>query len=156
MHEVWSFKSPSNPDRRCMAFRTWPEYITNITTDVLYRWTWLQKPQRGGDVDPASQWRRARIFRQSLKAPQSIRRATSQEVLMVKNPPASAGEARDTGSAPGLGGSSEVGCGHHSSMLAWKIPEKPGRLQSMGPQRFGHVWAHPSLLLAGKLFLKEF
>ena len=112
MHEVWSFKSPSNPDRRCMAFRTWSEYITNITTDVLYRWTWLQKPQRGGDVDPASQWRRARIFRQSLKAPQSIRRATSQEVLMVKNPPASAGEARDTGSAPGLGGSSEVGCGN--------------------------------------------
>ena len=28
----------------------------------------------------------------------------------------------------------------HSSVLAWKIPwtEKPGRLQSMGPQRVGH------------------
>ena len=28
----------------------------------------------------------------------------------------------------------------HSSILAWKIPrtEKPGRLQSMGLQRFGH------------------
>ena len=28
----------------------------------------------------------------------------------------------------------------HSSTLAWKIPwmEKPGRLQSMGSQRFGH------------------
>ena len=30
----------------------------------------------------------------------------------------------------------------HSSNLAWKIPwaEKPGRLQSMGPQRTGHNW----------------
>ena len=29
----------------------------------------------------------------------------------------------------------------HSSILAWKIPwtEEPGRLQSMGPQRVGHV-----------------
>ena len=30
----------------------------------------------------------------------------------------------------------------HSSILAWRIPwtEKPGRLQSMGSQRFGHDW----------------
>ena len=29
---------------------------------------------------------------------------------------------------------------NHSSTLAWKIPwtEEPGRLQSMGSQRFGH------------------
>ena len=29
----------------------------------------------------------------------------------------------------------------HSSTIAWKIPwtEEPGRLQSMGPQRVGHV-----------------
>ena len=32
---------------------------------------------------------------------------------------------------------------NHSSILAWKIPwmEKPGRLQSVGSQRFGHDWA---------------
>ena len=31
----------------------------------------------------------------------------------------------------------------HSSILAWRIPwtEKPGRLQSMGPQRVRHDWA---------------
>ena len=31
----------------------------------------------------------------------------------------------------------------HSSTLAWKSPwtEEPGRLQSMGLQRFGHNWA---------------
>ena len=29
----------------------------------------------------------------------------------------------------------------HSSILAWRIPwmEKPGRLQSMGPERVGHT-----------------
>ena len=32
----------------------------------------------------------------------------------------------------------------HSSNLAWEIPwtEKPGGLQSMGPQRVGHNQAH--------------
>ena len=36
----------------------------------------------------------------------------------------------------------EEGRATHSSILAWKIlTEKPGRLQSMGLQRFGHDWA---------------
>ena len=32
----------------------------------------------------------------------------------------------------------------YSSLLAWETPwtEEPGRLQSMGPQRVGHNWAH--------------
>ena len=34
----------------------------------------------------------------------------------------------------------EKGMATHSSILAWRIPwaEKPGGLQSMGSQRFGH------------------
>ena len=34
----------------------------------------------------------------------------------------------------------EKGMATHFSILAWRIPwtEEPGRLQSMGPQRFGH------------------
>ena len=38
----------------------------------------------------------------------------------------------------------EKGIAPYSSILAWKIPwtEEPGRLQSMGPQRVGHNWAH--------------
>ena len=34
----------------------------------------------------------------------------------------------------------EKGVATHSSILAWRIPwpEEPGRLQSMGSQRFGH------------------
>ena len=37
----------------------------------------------------------------------------------------------------------------YSSILAWKIPgaEEPGRLQSMGPQRVGHDWAHTHLII---------
>ena len=43
----------------------------------------------------------------------------------------------------------------HSSTLAWKIPwmEEPVRLQSMGSQRVGHVWAmhfHFSLSCIGE------
>ena len=58
---------------------------------------------------------------------------------MVKNLPASAGDARDAGSIPGLGRSLGVG-NVFCSILAWKIPqtEEPGRLQFMGLQRVRH------------------
>ena len=39
---------------------------------------------------------------------------------MVKNPPANAGDKRDSGSIPGSG-RSEVGMATHSSILAWRI-----------------------------------
>ena len=54
----------------------------------------------------------------------------SQAVLVVKNPPASAGNIRDTGSIPGSERSSEEGMVTRSSILAWRIPwtEEPGRL----------------------------
>ena len=52
---------------------------------------------------------------------------------------ASAYNAGDMGSIPGLGRSGE-GNGKYSSTLAWRIPwmEEPDRLQSMGSQRVGH------------------
>ena len=54
----------------------------------------------------------------------------SQVVLVVKNPPAKAGDVRDTGSIPGSGRSLEEDMATHSSILAWRIPwtEEPGRL----------------------------
>ena len=63
----------------------------------------------------------------------------SQLVLVVKNPPASAGDARDSGLIPGLGRSLEE-MATHSNILAWEIPwtEEPGGLQSMGSQTVGH------------------
>ena len=50
--------------------------------------------------------------------------------LVVKNPPANAGDIRDVGSIPGLGRSLEEGMATHSSILAWIIPwiEEPGGL----------------------------
>ena len=57
--------------------------------------------------------------------------------LVVKNPPASAGDIRDAGSIPGLGRSPG---GRHGSPLqyfAWRIPwtEEPSRLWSIGFQK---------------------
>ena len=49
---------------------------------------------------------------------------------VVKNPPAIAGDARDTGLIPGSGRSSGGGNGNPLQYLAWKIQwtEEPGRL----------------------------
>ena len=56
---------------------------------------------------------------------------------MIKNSPASAGDVRDLGLIPGLGGSLKEDMATHPSTIAWKIPwtEETGRLQSMGSQR---------------------
>ena len=44
-------------------------------------------------------------------------------VVVVKNPPAKAGDIRDSGSFPGSGRFPGGGNGyHHSSILAWRIP----------------------------------
>ena len=54
---------------------------------------------------------------------------------------ASAYNARDPGSIPGLGQDPlEKEMATHSSTLAWRMPwmEEPGRLPSMGSQRVGH------------------
>ena len=59
----------------------------------------------------------------------------SQVVLVVKNPPASAGVCL----IPGLGRPPGEENATHSSILAWRIPwtEEPGRLQSIRSQRVG-------------------
>ena len=60
--------------------------------------------------------------------------------LVVKNPPANAGDKRGMGLIPGLGGSLEKEMATHSSILAWRIPwtEQPDGLQSVGFHRVGH------------------
>ena len=67
----------------------------------------------------------------------------SQVALVVKNPPAKAGDLRDVGSV-------KIPWrrhGYHSSVLAWRISrtEKPGRLQSMGWQEVRHNWRYFSM-----------
>ena len=64
----------------------------------------------------------------------------SQVALVLKNPPAIAGDIRDAGLIPGSGGSPGEGMATHSSILAWRIPqtEELDGLQSIGLQRGRH------------------
>ena len=64
----------------------------------------------------------------------------SQVALVVKTPPANAGDIRDTGSILGREDPLEEGTATHTSILAWRMPwtEEPGGPQSMGSQRVGH------------------
>ena len=71
-------------------------------------------------------------------------RSVSQVVVVVKNPPANAGNVLIPGSwSLGQEDPLEEGMATHSSILAWKIPwtEEPGGLQSIGSQRVGHDWS---------------
>ena len=71
---------------------------------------------------------------------EGVRGCASQVALLVKNPPASAGDVRGVGSIPGSGRSTEQGMATLSSILAWEIPwtEEPGGLQSMESLRVRH------------------
>ena len=64
----------------------------------------------------------------------------SQVALVVKNPPANAGDRRDAFCSLGWEDPLEEGMATHSSILAWRIPwtEEPGRLQYVGSQRVEH------------------
>ena len=64
----------------------------------------------------------------------------SQMALVVKNPPANAGDTGDVGSIPELGRSLGEEMAAHTGILAWEIPwtELPGGLQSLGSQRVGY------------------
>ena len=52
----------------------------------------------------------------------TVRVWASQVVLVVKNPPASAGDIRDAGSIPGLGRSLGRGCGNPLQYSCWRVP----------------------------------
>ena len=70
----------------------------------------------------------------------SIRARASQVVLVVKNPPADAGDTRDVGSIPGSGKSPGKGNGNPLQYSSWKMPrtEEPDWLQYMVLQRVEH------------------
>ena len=60
------------------------------------------------------------LLSQLLGGPSQV--MASQVALMVENPPANAGDTRDTGSIPGLGRSSgKKEITTHSRILAWRI-----------------------------------
>ena len=61
-------------------------------------------------------------------------------MLVVKNPPADAGNLSDAGLIPRSERYPGEHITTHSRILAWRIlrTEKPKALQSIGLQRFGH------------------
>ena len=69
-----------------------------------------------------------------------ILKGVSLVMLMVKNPPANAGDIRDSGSIPGLGRSPGGGHATYSSVLAWRIPwtEEPGAVHRVAKRRTRH------------------
>ena len=86
------------------------------------------------------------LLRRPLCLPSQIREylgfsRASQEVLVVKNLPANAGDLRGTGSmSPRSGRSPGGGHGNPLQSSCWRIPwtEEPGGLQSMGLPRVRH------------------
>ena len=60
--------------------------------------------------------------------------------LVVKNPPANAGDIREIAGSLGLEDALEEDMATHYSIHAWRIPwmEEPGGLWSTGLQRVGH------------------
>ena len=68
---------------------------------------------------------------------------SKQVVLVVKNPPARAGDIREPSSIPGLG---RCPGGGHGNPLQYSCLENPtdggARLRSMGSQRVGHDWSN--------------
>ena len=61
-------------------------------------------------------------------------------VLVVKNPPAKAGDVIEVARYLGREDPLEKGMVTHSSILAWRIPwtEEPGGIPSIGLQRVRH------------------
>ena len=75
---------------------------------------------------------------------------------VVKNPPASAGDAGDLGSIPASGRSLGVGSGTHSSIPAWEIPwtEEPGGYSPWGHKESDmteQLSAHAHMVLEAKV-----
>ena len=72
--------------------------------------------------------------------PESELFGASQVALVVKNPPANAGDIKTWVLSLGQEDSLEKGMTTHSSILAWRIPwtEEPCGLWSMGSQRNEH------------------
>ena len=72
-----------------------------------------------------------------------LSRKKQELLIVVKNPPANAGDIEDVGSIPESGGSPGGGHGNSLQYSCQKTPrtKEPGRLQSMGSERVGHNWS---------------
>ena len=104
------------------------------------------------EAQPTSSVRSTRYSRyeQFHSYPKYCGEWASQVAMVVKNPPANAGDIETWTGLLGREDPLEEGMTTHSSILAWGIPrsEEPGRLQSMGSQRVGDNWGDLTLTQA--------
>ena len=63
-----------------------------------------------------------RIFFLASPSMMTLNHRAAQVALVVKNPPANAGDLEDMGSIPGSGRSPGVGIAAHFNIFAWKNP----------------------------------
>ena len=80
------------------------------------------------------------IFCKTIQDREDPMQESSQVMLVVKNPPANAGDIKMRVQSLGWEDPLEEGTAIHSNILAWRIPstEEPDGLQSTGLQRVGH------------------
>ena len=102
-------------------------------TSLVVRWLRLHASKAGGTAQSLD-W--------ELRA--------SQEVLVIKNPPANAGDLRDVGLITGLGRSPGEG---HGNPLQYSYPwtEEPDRLQSIESQGVRWNWSKLAHALGAKI-----
>ena len=142
-------RGPSQP-----RDRTHVSCICCIVRHVLYHWRHLRSPKltvlvccklKTDDVlVPVWWWPGKGEWEESFEPSPGLRWA-SLVVLVVQNPPASAGELWSLNWEDPL----EKGMTVPSTILAWRIPwiEEPDGLQSKGLQGVRHDWSHSARTL---------
>ena len=122
---------------------------------------WVRKiPQRRPWEDGGRDWSDAST---NQGMPETTRSQASQVALVVKSPPADAGDWETRVQSLGQEDPLEAGMATHSSIFAWRIPwtEAAGRLQSIGSQWVDHNWSnlartHTTLVYSARLSSFDF
>ena len=126
-------------------------WIRSLGQEDHWRGEWLPtliflpgESHRQRSLEVYSLWgRRVRCY-WATNTTTLLGKGASQVVLVVKIPPANAGDIRDADLILGLGRTLEKEMAPHSSILAWRIPwtGEPGRLQSIVSHRVSHDWSN--------------
>ena len=122
-------------------FHTLEKEMATHSRVLAWRIPGMGEPGGAAVYGVAQSWTRLKWL--SRSSSNLVYRA-SQMSLVVKNPPANAGDIRDADLIPGLEDPLEEGMATHSRILAWRIPwtEEPARPQSLGLQKIRHDWSN--------------
>ena len=127
------------PNRPQTGTSLWPRGVFSV---VLSLWTWTASSSKWSDQELVPYPSLVTWFLSIWELVYNIC-GDSQVVLVVRNPPADAGEVRVAGSIPGLGRSPGGGHGNplQYSCLENPMDRAPWRLWSAGLQSVRHAWS---------------